>query len=66
VLVEEGFAPAAAWYFGMDVYETLVQTALRANDPTILSNAAHLIPVLQQAIDLERLCDDIVVAALPA
>ena len=66
VLVEEGFAPVAAWYFGMDVYETLVQAALAASDPTILSEAAHLIPALQQAIDLERLCDDIVVAALPA
>lgn len=66
VLVEEGFAPVAAWYFGMDVYETLVQAALAANDPKILSDAAHLIPVLQQAIDLERRCDDIVVAALPA
>jgi 2-polyprenyl-3-methyl-5-hydroxy-6-metoxy-1,4-benzoquinol methylase len=64
-LAEEGFAPIAAWYFGMDAYEALVQAALRDNDPDLLRRTAHLIPPLQQAIDLGRQCDDIVVAAVP-
>ncbi len=65
-LVEEGFEPVAAWYFGMDAYEALVQAALRAGDDAMLSRAADLIPVLQHAADLGRQCDDIVVAAVPA
>ena len=64
-LVEEGFAPAAAWYFGMDAYEALVQAALRADDPGLPASLAELMPVLQEAADLGRQCDDIVVAALP-
>ena len=64
-LVEEGFAPIAAWYFGMDAYEALVQAALRDNDAGLLPRMAHLAPVLQRALDLGRQCDDIVIAALP-
>ncbi len=65
-LVEEGFEPVAAWYFGMDAYEALVQAALRAGDDALLGRAAELIPVLQHAADLGRQCDDVIVAAVPA
>jgi 2-polyprenyl-3-methyl-5-hydroxy-6-metoxy-1,4-benzoquinol methylase len=65
-LIEEGFAPVAAWYFGMDAYEALVQAAFRAEDESLLSKLADLIPVLQEAVDRGRQCDDIVVAAVPA
>ena len=62
-LVEEGFAPVAAWYFGMDGYETVLQAALQSNaDASALS---WLIAPLQQAADRGRQCDDIVIAAVP-
>lgn len=62
-LVEEGFAPVAAWYFGMDAYETVVQAALRGGKAP--EEMAWLLGPLQQAADLGRQCDDIVVAAVP-
>lgn len=64
-LVEEGFAPVAAWYFGMDAYETFVQAALKADDPAMFEVLADFIPVLQQALDRGRQCDDIIIAAVP-
>lgn len=64
-LVEEGFAPVAAWYFGMDAWEFVVQSALRAGDDTLVARLAEGIPVLQRAVDRGRQCDDIVVAARP-
>ena len=64
-LVEEGFRPVAAWYFGMDAYEACVQAALRAGDPKLFDVLADFIPVIQQALDRGRQCDDIIVAAVP-
>jgi hypothetical protein len=64
-LVETGFTPVAAWYFGMDVYELLVQTALRLNDVAAIERMADMIPALQATLDHGRQCDDIVIAALP-
>ncbi len=63
-LVEEGFAPAAAWYFGMDGYELLVQAALRIGDDTLVARLGELIPVIQRAADRGRQCDDVVIAAV--
>jgi len=64
-LVEEGFAPVAAWYFGMDAYETSVQAALKANNPAMFDVLADFIPVIQQALDRGRQCDDLIIAAVP-
>jgi 2-polyprenyl-3-methyl-5-hydroxy-6-metoxy-1,4-benzoquinol methylase len=64
-LVGEGFAPVAAWYFGMDAYEAFMQAALHADDANLLPGASSLIPLLQQSLDLGRRCDDIVIAAVP-
>jgi len=64
-LVKEGFAPVAVWYFGMDAYETFVQAALKASDPSIFNAMSDFIPVLQQALDRGRQCDDIIIAAVP-
>ena len=60
-----GFEPVAAWYFGMDAYELLVQLALRGG-AEVGKHLAEPILSLQQAFDAARLCDDIVVAAVPA
>lgn len=65
-LVETGFVPVAAWYFGMDVYELLIQAALRLDDATVVDRLADMIPALQQTLDLGRQCDDLVLAAVPA
>lgn len=64
-LVEEGFMPVAAWYFGMDAYEACVQAALHANDPKLFDVLADFIPVIQQALDRGRQSDDIIIAAVP-
>jgi SAM-dependent methyltransferase len=64
-LVESGFRPVAAWYFGMDVYEFLVQVALRLDDKRVLAELADLIPPLQASLDHGRQCDDLVIAACP-
>lgn len=60
-----GFEPVAAWYFGMDAYELLVQLALRGG-AEVGKHLAEPILSLQQAFDAARLCDDVVVAAVPA
>jgi 2-polyprenyl-3-methyl-5-hydroxy-6-metoxy-1,4-benzoquinol methylase len=65
-LVETGFRPVAAWYFGMDLYELLVQASLRLGDPRVLRELADLIAPLQASLDQGRQCDDLVVAARPA
>lgn len=64
LLVDGGFVPVAAWYFGMDAYELLVQAALRLSDPSLLPRMADWIPRLQAAADAGSLCDDLVVAAV--
>lgn len=64
-LVETGFRPVAAWYFGMDVYEFLIQAALRLDQTEVVDKLADMIPALQAALDQGRQCDDLVVAAVP-
>lgn len=64
-LVEEGFSPVSAWYFGMDAYETCVQAALRAEDPRLFDVLTDFIPAIQRALDRGRQCDDIIIAAVP-
>lgn len=64
-LFTSGFKPVAAWYFGMDAYELLVQLALRLDAHDALERWVHLIPGLQASLDSAQLCDDIIVAALP-
>ena len=66
VLVETGFRPVAAWYFGMDLYEFLVQAALRLDEPRVFAELADLIAPLQASLDHGRQCDDLVIAARPA
>ena len=65
LLVEGGFKPVAAWYFGMDIYESIVQMALRLGNQTMLESLGDFIPRLQQSVDLGRQCDDLIVAAVP-
>jgi 2-polyprenyl-3-methyl-5-hydroxy-6-metoxy-1,4-benzoquinol methylase len=65
VLVRAGFRPVAVWYFGMDAYELLMQMALRLDGAPVMDRLASFIPALQASMDAGRVCDDIVVAAVP-
>lgn len=64
-LIETGFEPVAAWFFGMDGYETVLQMALRAGDAAIAGTFADFVAALQSVADDGRLCDDLIVAARP-
>ena len=59
-----GFAPVAAWYFGMDAYELFTQLALLTDDK-VTGVGGELISTLQGAIDRGRLSDSIVLAGKP-
>lgn len=61
-----GFRPVAAWYFGMDAYELLVQLATASDDNGLIERCAHLLPGLQAGLDAALFCDDVVVAATVA
>jgi len=64
-LLLTGFGPVAAWYYGLDVYEVLIQLALNLNDHEFMRNMAQIIPGLQASLDSAKLCDDLIVAAFP-
>lgn len=57
--------PAAAWYFGMDAYELLTQTAYALEDNRALETLKHALPDLQQRLDWAQLSDEIVIAGTP-
>lgn len=62
LLWDAGFAPVAAWYFGMDVYELLCQLAVRL-PAGALDGVAPALLAMQPAFDEARMCDDVIVAA---
>lgn len=59
-----GFAPVAAWYFGMDAYELFTQLTMLINEK-VTRVGGELISALQSAIDRGRLSDSIVLAGRP-
>jgi len=64
-LTRAGFRPVAAWYFGMDAYEMLVQASLRLGLDTLPEGLASMVPALQERLDQGLAWDDLVVAAVP-
>jgi len=60
-----GFAPVAAWYFGMDAFEMLSQQAMQLGSAEVMEQLGGAIPALQSAFDRGRICDDIIIAAAP-
>lgn len=62
-----GFAPAAAWYFGMDAYELVMQFSrlLKDGDKSPLAALGAHIPALQAALDRGQLSDEIALAGRP-
>jgi hypothetical protein len=65
ILLAGGFRPVAAWYFGMDAYEVLVQCALDAGGDELVAALGDRLLSLQPTLDAALACDDIVVAAVP-
>ena len=65
ILVNSGFKPVAAWYFGMDIYEMLTQFGLRLNEDKIFYKISDMIANMQKNLDFGRQCDDIVIASIP-
>lgn len=60
-----GFAPAAAWYFGMDAFELVSQVALAATSDDLFSLVAARIGAMQAALDRNKLSDSLVLAGRP-
>jgi len=54
-----GFKPVAAWYYGMDIYETLMQIGHMSGNYTHLTNTGALQVELQQFVDNIRFSDGI-------
>ena len=65
VLDANGFRPVAAWYYGMDAYELLVQLALRSGGDAAITAFAEPLLAMQPALDEALACDDLVLAAVP-
>lgn len=63
--VLNGFAPTAAWYYGMDVYETLMQAANISGDYTTFRRSAEFQIEVQQLVDEARFSDGLTLAGIP-
>lgn len=60
-----GLRPAAAWYYGMDVYETMMQLSNRAGAYDALVNTGAEQMEIQQWVDEARFADGLVLAGVP-
>lgn len=60
-----GFAPKAAWYYGMDVYETMMQLGNLLDNYEPLTKTGKLQMELQQFIDENRFADGLTLVGIP-
>jgi len=60
-----GLQPRVAWYYGMDLYETLMQFGNRTNDYRNFLETSEFQVELQQYIDENKFCDGIVLVGVP-
>ena len=59
------FKPIAAWYYGMDVYETLMQIGNSTGDYNALVNTGEMQMELQQFVDEARFSDGLTLVGVP-
>ena len=59
------FNPVAAWYYGMDVYETLMQLGAKIDQYDVLTQTGSLQVDLQQFVDELRFSDGLTLAGTP-
>lgn len=62
---KNSFKPVAAWYYGMDIYETLMQFATKTDSFSILTETGEVQKELQQFIDENTFSDGITLAGVP-
>lgn len=60
-----GFKPVAAWYYGMDVYETLMQVGNSTGNYEALTKTSGFQMELQQYIDEARFSDGLTIVGVP-
>lgn len=59
------FAPTAAWYYGMDVYETMMQLGNMLDQYDSLTKTGHFQIELQQFVDECRFSDGLTLVGVP-
>lgn len=59
------FYPIAAWYYGMDVYEMLMQLGHHLNGYDVLTQTSDIQMLLQQRIDEAKLSDGLTIVGVP-
>jgi 2-polyprenyl-3-methyl-5-hydroxy-6-metoxy-1,4-benzoquinol methylase len=62
---QNGFIPYSAWYYGMDVYETLMQVGNATGNYDHFTKTGNLQMELQQFIDEVRFSDGLTLVGLP-
>lgn len=60
-----GFKPTAAWYYGMDVYETLMQIGNATGKYSALTETSDFQVELQQFVDEARFADGLTIVGVP-
>ena len=60
-----GFKPIAAWYYGMDIYETLMQIGNKIDSYDHLIKTGNLQMELQQFVDENRFSDGLTIVGVP-
>ena len=63
--VRNKFAPVAAWYYGMDVYETMMQVGNETGDYVPLEKTGKTQVELQQFVDESRFSDGLTLVGIP-
>ena len=64
---QSGFAPVAAWYYGLDAYELMMQVSYHVSGDgrLVTESLGRSIPKLQEPIDQGRFSDILVLAGVP-
>ncbi len=62
---KHNFKPAAAWYYGMDTYETLMQVGNHTKSYDSFVNSGEMQIELQQFVDEARFSDGLTLVGLP-
>ena len=59
------FKPTAAWYYGMDVYETFMQACNKSGNHNVLQETGAFQQELQQFVDEQRFSDGLTLVGVP-
>ncbi|MBT6227758.1 MAG: class I SAM-dependent methyltransferase [Candidatus Scalindua sp.] len=60
-----GFSPKAAWYYGMDIYELLMQIGVHTGNLDVLTASGDIIMKLQDYLDHSCYSDSLTLAGVP-